>query len=375
MVEYRMCTRCVMDTIADPDIVFDENGQCNYCKDYFKRENEYLVKGEAGLNHLDNLIKTMKETQKNKKYDCLLGLSGGKDSSYIAYLAKKNGLRTLLAHVDYGWNTEASENNVNKIAKYTGFDLVISKINWNEYVDIHKAYFKSSVVDIEVPTDHSLRAELYNIGNKNDIKYHLKGGNYVAEHIMPKSWYYQKMDLKNMSAIHDKYGTMSLKEFPTMSYSKWFYYMIIKGIRDLYPLNYIDYNPDVMKKTLQEEVGWIDYGKKHNESTFTKFFQCYILPTKFGIDKRHAHLSNMVCSGMITRDEALTEIAKPLYDPEELETVKKDILKKWNMKQEEFDHIMSLPRVEHSTFPSNAWIFNLLKTVKSILVKSGGWEK
>ena len=364
-----------MDTIADPDITFDSNGQCNYCKDYTKRENEYLVKGEKGKEYFEKIIKTMKKSQINEKYDCLLGLSGGKDSSYVAYLAKKYGLRTLLVHVDYGWNTSESQSNVDNIVKYTNFDLITKKVDWNEYVDIHKAYFKSSVVDIEVPTDHSLRASLYNIGNENEIKYHLKGGNYVAEHIMPKSWYFQKMDLTNMLAIHNKYGTNPLKTFPTMSYSRWFYYMIVKGIKDFYPLNYIDYNPDEVKKILKAETGWIDYGKKHNESIFTKFYQCYILPTKFGIDKRHAHLSNLVCSGRMTREDALKELQKPLYDPVELEATKKDILNKWNMTQEEFDRTMALPRVEHTTFPSDVWQFTLSKTAKSLLVRMGLWEK
>jgi N-acetyl sugar amidotransferase len=374
MSEYRMCTVCVMDTVADPDIYFDEKGQCNYCKDYYNRENEYLVK-EDSSDYIEKIFKHIKETQRNSKYDCLLGLSGGKDSSYIAYLAKKYNLRTLLVHIDFGWNSEISENNVDKIVKYTGFDIIKSNIDWNEYVDIHKSYFKSSVVDIEVPTDHALRSSLYNIGNDNGIKYHLKGGNYIAEHIMPKSWYFQKMDLLNLKSIHNKYGSIPLRKFPTMGYSKWFYYVFINGIKDIYPLNYIKYNPNSVKKILQNEVGWIDYGKKHNESIFTKFFQCYILPTKFGIDKRHAHLSNLVCSGIMTRDEALKELEKPLYVPEELEATKQEVLKKWEMTQEEFDYIMALPRVEHTTFPSNTWVFTLMKFGKSVMIRTGIWDK
>ncbi len=367
---YQICTRCVMDT-SDVDIIFDKDGFCNHCNGYFKRENEFLVGGEKGQRILESKIRAIKKSQRDKKRDCLLGMSGGVDSSYTAYLAKKHGLRVLLFHFDNGWDTEEAQRNINRIAEYTGFELHTCRANSDEFADLQCAYFKSSVVDIEVTTDHAIAAAVHKFAEENEIKYILTGANYVTEGILPPSWSYLKMDLRNLRAIHEKYGRIPLKAFPTMGYFKWLYYLFIKGMTFVRLLDYSDYNVEEAKKVLSEELGWENYGLKHCESLFTKFYQCHILPTKFNIDKRRPHFSTLICSGQITRQQAIEELNKSLYEQHELESTIDRVLETWRISREEYDHIMSLPRVEHNTFDTGAHTFYVLRFIKILLGKVG----
>jgi len=363
--DYQMCKRCVMDT-TDPDIVFDENCICNHCTDYFEKEKKFVFKGEEGEKKLKEIVNKIKEDGKYKKYDCIVGVSGGVDSSYLVYLVKKYDLRVLLVNLVNGYDTEIAKNNIKRIVKKTNFDMYTYKVDFEEFKDLQLAYLKASVVDIEMITDHAINAAICNVANKKRIKYILSGGNIVTEDILPISWLYIKNDLRNLKAIHKKYGKIKLKTFPTLGLYKWLYYELLKGIQFISLLNYMNYNKKEAKKILHSEFGWENYGGKHYESIFTKFYQAYILPTKFGIDKRKAHLSTLICSGQITREDALKELEKPLYAKDELEEDKHYVLNKLGLSEKEFEDLMKLPIKKHQEYGTqeDEWIYSLLRMLK-----------
>ena len=363
--DYQMCKRCVMDT-TDPNIVFDENGICNHCKDYFEKEKKFVFKGEEGKQKLKETINKIKEDGKHKEYDCVLGVSGGTDSSYVAYLAKKLDLRVLLVHLDNEWNSKVAEKNIRNIVEKTGFDMHMCKADWEEFKDLQLAILKASVVDIEMVTDHAIIATIYRVANKRRINYILTGINVATEGIMPKSWVHRKNDLRNIKAIHKKHGKVKLKIYPTMSRFRLLYYRFFKGIQLVSFLNYVDYNKKEAKKILHSEFGWEDYGEKHYESIFTKFYQAYILPTKFNIDKRKAHLSTLICSGQITKEEALKQLERLLYEKNELERDKKYILNKLGLSEEEFEELMKLPIKKHEEYGTDEWIYSLLMRAQKL---------
>lgn len=367
----QMCKRCVMDT-TDPDIVFDENGICNHCIDYFKKEKKFVFKGKEGKKKLKEIVNKIKEDGRHKKYDCVLGVSGGVDSSYLAYLAKKYDLRVLLVNFNNGYDTEIAKNNIKRIVKKTNFDIFKYKVDFKEFKDLQLAYFKASVVDIEMISDHAITAAIYDVANKKRIKYILSGTNIVTEDILPRAWIHTKNDLRNLKAIHKKYGKMKLKTYPTMGLYYLMYYDLLKRMRFISLLDYMDYNKKEVKKILHSEFGWEDYGGKHYESIFTKFYQAYILPTKFGIDKRKAHLSTLICSGQITRADALKELEKPLYVNEEVEEDKHYVLAKLGLSEKEFENIMKLPIKKHEEYgiQKNMWIYYGLKMLKNAMSSS-----
>ena len=367
---YQQCTKTVMDNIADPNITFDENGICNYYYEYFEAEKEHVFKGEAGRKKLEETIAKIKQDGKGKKYDCIVGVSGGVDSSYMSYMSKQWGLRTLLVHFDNGWNSELSVKNIERIINKLGFDLETYVIEWNEFRDIQRAYFKANVVDIEAITDHAVSGTLSKIAAKHNIKNILAGMNIVSEYILPKDWIFNKNDHVNIKDIHDKYGTLPLKKFPFYNLKAKHYYQRIKGINSITILNYIPYDKDKVMETIQKELGWVYYGGKHYESIFTRFYQGYILPNKFGIDKRKAHLSTLICSGQLTKKEALSELSKPIYPSEEMLNEDKEfVLKKLGFTKQEFDNYINAPRRRHSEFKIEQSLYNtypILKPLKPI---------
>lgn len=351
---YKQCKLTVMDNIADPDIRFDDQGVCNYYYDYAEAEKQSVFKGTAGEQKLLDLIAEIKEAGKNNTYDCLIGLSGGVDSTYVAYLLKQHGLRPLAVHLDNGWNSELAVMNIENITRKLNIDLFTLVINWKEFKDIQLSYLKASVVDIEVVSDHAIFATMYKLAKEKNIGYIVSGTNVVTEHIMPPSWLYTKMDFANLDDIHNQYGKVKLKTYPTFDFRKYVYYSAVLKLKPISILNYVPYNKQEIKKIIQEELSWRDYGGKHYESIFTKFYQAYILPEKFHIDKRKAHLSTLICSGQITKEQALEELKQPLYDPKTLETDKEYVLKKFGLTSAEFDAIMKLPRREHTSFKSDS---------------------
>jgi N-acetyl sugar amidotransferase len=350
---YQICTKTIMDT-SDPCITFDEAGVCNYVNTYNEWDITQRIKGEAAQQKLEELASFLKKEGKGKDYDCIMGLSGGVDSSYMCYFVTKVlGLRSLVVHVDTGWNSELAVNNIQNIVQKLNLDLHTLVIDWEEMRDLQLAYFKSGIANLDVPQDHSFIASLYKEAEKYNIKYIMNGGNMATESILPTSWGYDASDSKNMLAIHRQYGNIKLKTFPSLSLYKYLVvYPFIKGMKVFRPLEYINYNKNDVKEFLINELGWRDYGGKHYESKFTKFFQAHYLPTKFGYDKRKAHLSSLIVSGQMTRNEAINELKKPLYDPVELEEDRLYFAKKLGLSLDEYFHIMDCPPSFFNKFPN-----------------------
>ena len=347
---YRQCTLTVMDNIADPDITFDEKGICNYYYEYKKAEAEHVLTGAVGKEKLEELVKKIKSSGQGKRYDCLIGLSGGVDSTYVAYLVAQYGLRPLAVHLDNGWDSELAVKNIENIITKLNFDLYSLVVNWEEFKDIQLAYLRASVVDIEVVSDHAIFATMYKLAKEHNTGYIISGTNVVTEYIMPSSWLYHKMDFANLKDIHNRYGKMKIKTYPYFDFKKYVYYSAVLKLSPISILNYVPYNKQEIKELIKKELNWRDYGGKHYESTFTKFYQAYILPEKFKIDKRKAHLSTLICSGQMTKEEALRQLELPLYNPKELEADKEYVLKKFGLTEKEFDEIMKLPIKRHQDF-------------------------
>ncbi len=369
---YRQCSISVMDTIADKDIVFDAKGISNYYYEYKKAEAQHVVTGEAGRKKLEAIAAEIKEAGKNQPYDCIMGLSGGVDSTYVAFLAKQLGLRPLAVHFDNGWNSELSVMNIENIVSKLGLDLFTYVINWEEFRDLQLSYLKASVVDIEAITDHAIFATLYRLAGEKNIKYILSGTNVQTENTLPKSWIFPKTDHINIQSIHKAYGTVPLKTFPFMDAKVKRYYQKIKGIRSVSVLDYADYNKQAVKELIQKELGWRDYGGKHYESIWTRFYQGYILPEKFKIDKRKAHLSDLIFGGQITKEEALAELQKPVYDAVQQKTDYAFVLKKFDLTEAEFEAIMQTPPRSHYDFDYEKPIdvrYPVLKPVKYLYRK------
>ena len=350
---YQQCTATVMDNIADPDIRFDNKGICNYYYDYQQIAAKYVLTGKEADGTLARLVTNIKQDGKGKPYDCLIGLSGGVDSTYVAYLAKQLGLRPLAVHLDNGWDSELAVKNVENIITKLGFDLYTLVVNWEEFKDVQLAYLRASVVDIEIVSDHAIFASMYKLAKQHNIGYIISGTNIVTEHIMPPSWLYEKMDFANLKDIHSQFGKKKLKTYPTYDFKKFVYYSALLRLRPVSILNYVPYNKKEIKELIKRELDWRDYGGKHYESIFTKFYQAYILPQKFKIDKRKAHLSTLICSGQMTKEEALMELEKPLYPAKDLAADKEYVLKKFGLSESEFDKIMQLPVRKHQDFKTD----------------------
>lgn len=364
---YQQCSRCVMDT-SEISIVFDQNGVCNLCKEFDSVTKKNWFPNSEGEKLLQNMIESIKSSGVGKDYDCILGLSGGIDSSYMAIKVKEWGLRPLVVHVDAGWNSEIAVGNIEKIIKHCNYDLHTHVIDWEDMRDLQLAYLKSAVANQDVPQDHAFFAALYHYATRNNIKYILSGGNIATEGISPKTWHGSAMDAINLKAIHRKFGTRKLKSYPTISFFEYYiYYPLIRGMRTFRPLNYMPYDKDMAIDFLQKEIGWRPYGRKHGESVFTKLFQNYYLPTKFGFDKRKPHLSSLIVSGQMTREEALAELSSPLYDMNELETDIMYFCKKLRITRDEFEVYMKAPIHDYTDFAN----WNNLHSRMKLLQKFG----
>lgn len=374
--DYQVCTCCVLSTADDRNMSFDFHGVCNYCSTFEKDFLKYTtvssaVKRQQLEKISDRIIKECNRSQ----YNCIIGISGGVDSSYVAIKAYELGLKALLIHFDNGWNSELAVKNIEQISKYTGFDLYTYVVDWEEFKDLQKAYIKAGVIDWEVPTDHGLWAITLKKAKEMNIKYVLTGFNYQTEGILPKPMRYDKGDLKNLKDIYKKFGKGGkFKSFPTYGFW-WHQYMkLIWGLKIEPILCYLDYNKHESKRYLIEKIGWKDYGGKHYESIFTRFYQGFALKEKFGVDKRKAHLASMICSGQISREEAIYELDKPLIDPHLLKDDMRFFLKKMDFSEEEFQNIITSIPVPHEIFNSYSkfeypifkFILHRLVTIKNL---------
>ncbi len=367
-MNYRICTKTVMDT-SDTEIFFDEYGISNHWYEYKKKEKTLIYNKSS--THFESIIKKIKGNK--KKYNCLIGLSGGVDSSYIAHLAGKNELNPLIVHFDNGWNSELSVYNIEKIINKYNFDLYTVVVDWEEFKDLQLSFFKASVPNIEIPTDHAIIATLYKIARKYKIKYILSGSNIATEGILPRSWGYDASDYSHIKHIHKKFGKKSLKSYPKLTLTSLFVSKFIYRIRKVNILNLIDYNKEKAIQELSDEIGWRKYDGKHYESIFTQFFQAYVLPKKFGIDKRRAHFSTLICSGQMAREEALLKLNEPLYNPIQLKEHIDFICKKFSINETELNSLMNSEPKSHELYYSNKKIFDLLRSLsikfKKILKK------
>ncbi len=346
--------RCIMDT-TDPEITFDETGECSHCQKFDQVYSKHWFPNEVGQQKIDQIVRDMKADGKNKDYDCIIGLSGGVDSSYLAYQASKLGLRILAVHVDGGWNSELAVKNIESIVSKLGLDLHTHVVDWEMMQDMQKAYFRSGIANQDVPQDHAFFAALYSYAVKNNIRYVLNGYNIATESVLPGAWGYNAMDGKQLVAIHKQFGDKKkIVNYPVVNFFDFYlYFPFIKKMKVAALLNYMPYSKAEAIKTLEQELGWRYYGGKHYESRFTKFFQSYYLPMRFGYDKRKAHLSSLILSGQMTRSEALKEMEQPTYDTKYLEEDMKYVVKKLGISKEEFDRIFHSPLKTYKDYPSN----------------------
>jgi N-acetyl sugar amidotransferase len=347
---YRRCTRCIMDT-TDSEIQFDESGVCNHCRAYFTRAAHELVAPAEREAALSWLVERIRREGHGREYDCIVGVSGGVDSTYTAYLSSKLGLRPLAVHLDNGWNSEQAVRNIERTLAALRIDLYTHVLDWGEFRDLQVAFLRASTPDGEIPTDHAIAALLYSAATKHGVRYIMDGRNLSTEGILPPSWSRGHGDWKYIRSIQEQFGTRRLRRFPHFGIARLAYFTLMR-LRNVSLLNYVSYVKADVMKVIGSELGWEYYGGKHYESVYTRFFQGYVLPVKFGIDKRKAHLSTLICSGQMTREEALREVEAPIYPPRLLDQDKRFVLKKLELSDEEFASIMALQPRTFWDYPS-----------------------
>lgn len=341
-----ICSRCILDTTV-PEIEFDKEGVCNYCKLQEVLEKEYPQGKEAEKN-LEQLLREIKEKGKNKQYDCIIGVSGGTDSSYMLYLAVKNGLRPLAVHFDNGWNSEIAVSNIKNLCSKLNIDLDTYVVDWEEFKNLQISFLKASVPDAEIPTDVGILGALFRAAEKEKIGYIFNGHSFRTEGIAPVGWTY--MDGRYINSVQKRYGTVKLKSFPNFTLWHLFYYTFIKPIKIIPFLNYFDYTKEKAQKILSKEVRWRNYGGHHHESIYTQFFQSYYLPKKFNIDKRKRELSAKIRSKVLNREKALVEIQRNpyRYDPEIVEYA----INKLGLSKKEFYEILKAKNKSFKKYPT-----------------------
>lgn len=361
MREYAVCSNCVMDT-SDTQIVFDEHGVCDHCHGF---KNDVLPNWHpdaVGEAQFAAIAEKIKQEGKGKDFDCILGMSGGLDSSYLLHLAvTKFGLRPLVFHVDGGWNSDIAVSNIQSLVDGLGLDLYTEVINWEEMKDLQLAFFKAGVPHLDIPQDHAFVATLYHFANKHNIKYILNGGNISTECVRnPLDWLYYGTDLPQIRDIHKQFGTRALPTFPFSGvlFHK-FYLRYIKGVKVVKPLDYMPYSKKIAIDTLAEKYGWRAYPQKHFESRFTKFYEGYWLPTRFGIDTRRVQLSSLILTGQMTRAEALAILEKPAYDPATIDDEFSYIASKLNISTETLRGYWSMPKKYFRDYKNQMYMFNL----------------
>ena len=351
--DYSSCSLSVLDNLTDPNITFDKDGICNYYYDYIKYSQEFHKTYPDKEKTISEKIDEIKKNQSNNKYHCIIGLSGGVDSSYLCLYAKKQGLNPLIVHFDNGWNSELAQMNIEQIVTKLDFDLVTHVVDWDEFKLMQRAFMKASVVDIETLTDHAFMSTLYEQAQKWKIKYVLAGTNFKTEYTLPSFWWFNKNDRINIADIVNKNGDKKfkdLKTFPSRSPEQILLFNKFHNIEYVDPLNFIEYDPISAKSELISSIGWREYSGKHHESIWTRFYQGYILPVKFNIDKRRAHLSDLIFAGVINRDDAHKILNKPTYDKNLIMQDYDYILKKLDITESEFQIYLNKERVEHTHY-------------------------
>lgn len=366
---FQICTRTVMDT-TDPEITFDENGVSSHALLYDRTMKATVDAANAGerAEELAAVVARIKKAGLGKPYDCVIGISGGVDSTFLVLQAVKLGLRPLAVHFDSGWNSELAVGNIENIVSRLGLDLFTDVVDWREMKDLQLSFFKASVANCDIPTDHAFPAVAYRQAAKYGIRYILSGHNLATESILPQSWGYNAADARHLKAIHKRFGSVKLSTYPVLGiFKRYFWYGYIRPITTVQLLNYMPYIKADAKQAIADELGWRDYGGKHYESVFTRYFQGSYLPKKFGFDKRKAHLSSLILSAQATREQALTALGEPDY-PADLERQDHEfIAKKLGLGVPQFDEIIARPPVDHLHYPNSKWLFDLLLSLSTRL--------
>jgi N-acetyl sugar amidotransferase len=358
------CSRCILDSSID-DIWFDKQGECKYCKIHDEMEKLHPL-GRGLEEELTLIVKHIKEKGRNKPYDCISGVSGGRDSTYTLYMAVKFGLRPLAVHFDNGWNSDISVKNIKKVCEKLNVPLITVVADWEEFKDLQISFLKSSTPDADVPTDYAIYSVLYDIASKEGISYILNGHSFRTEGTSPISWTY--MDPLYVSCVHKKFGKIkNIRSFPHMTFFKLLWFTIVKGIKEVRLMEFIDYRKKDVDKILMKELEWEYYGGHHHENLYTKFFQSYYLPTKFNIDKRKTELSAMIRSGHITREKALEEIQGSSYGYDE--RVLEYTLNKLGLSKNEFEEIMNSPLKSHYDYNTYLPFIRLMRVPILIATK------
>lgn len=370
--EYTICSNCVMDT-SDSAIVFDEHGVCDHCRDFENHVRPNWHDDERGENELQRMIEAIRTSGKNKEFDCILGLSGGLDSSYMLHvLVKKFSLRPLLFHVDAGWNTDTSRYNIKAMVEKLGLALHTQVINWEDMQDFQLAFFKSGLPMLDVPQDHAFVATLYKFADKHNIKYIINGGNISTECVRnPLEWFYYGTDMWLINDIRRKFCTRPLADYPFSSvFFHKIYLRYIRGVQVIKPLNYFPYTKKDAIDTLANEYGWRNYPQKHFESQLTKFIEGYWLPTRFGYDTRKVQYSSLILTGQMSRAEALRLLKTPAYDPETIEEEFAAIAEKLEISVDELRSYHEMPLKSYKDYKNQEAIFNFgAKVLKTLGVE------
>lgn len=361
IAQYQVCVRCIMDT-TDPDITFDSQGVCIHCHRYEDNLPKRVFLGDDSVVKLKRLLSDIKKTGKNSEYDCIIGVSGGVDSTYVALLVKEYGLRPLAIHFDNGWDSELSVANIKKTLDVLGIDLVTYVIDWEEFRSLQMAFLRASTPDGEIPTDHAISALLFREAAARGIRYVISGSNYATEGSSIPAWAYGHMDWRYIRAVNKRFGSRKLEHYPRLSLFQLAWWSLVKRIKLVSILNYIDYRKEDAMKLISDRIGWQYYGGKHYESIYTRFYQGYILPTKFNIDKRIAHLSALIHSGQMTREHALIELSTNEYIDSGLCLQDKAyVCKKFGFSEYEFNQIMLQERKTFRDYPNSYEFIRLLK--------------
>lgn len=379
----RICRKGIWDETI-PGITFDENGVSNFCRLQEKMMSDY-PRGEIGLKDWDAIVAKIKTVGKGKRYDCIVGVSGGVDSSYLLHLAKEYGLRPLAVNLDNGFNSEIAVQNIYKVTSRLNIDLETYVIDYEEIKDLLRSYMKASLPWVDAPTDMAIKATMYKIARKEGIRYILRGNDFRSEGKQPTEWTYS--DPKQLKYVHKRFGSgITLKTYPLLPITQMLYSGLILKILDIRPFYYLNYKKQEAKELLIKEYDWKDYGGHHHENLFTKFVMAYWLPKKFGIDKRKINLSAQVLSGAITREAALKEINQPFAAPAELEKLKDYTCKKLTIDDNTFELIMKSENKYYTDYPSNynliysnvkhfKWIISRLYSYKPMSIDGSQMKK